>query len=201
MTTETQQRLTSLVEKVIGVLCAITRTDSYEEAIAWIRPTFQDKSTSPAPWLHKSAREIVGKLFPDVPPDSVNPEFFYEILGLIDTREKMRLLLPHFPEEAAPMAEQFLNYLLKDYFPSVRSRADEMRSSLPQRRAGPKQPWKMPDQQKCREICSAILKLQGDRVKLGVAQRRLAAREGLNIRMVQRIWADRDKYLFIEPDP
>ncbi len=166
-------------DAVIEYFQAICGTNDYEGAIAMLKEQFRDKEASPAHWLHKLARGI----YPANPPDTVQPEHFYEILGMIDTREKHDAIFSQLP---GPEVDKFLKFLLKDFLPAVRSNAQLMAKKLPQRRNGGPKP-KMPSEEKCREIFDEIEQLHRKNVKRGIAQRRLAERTGLSVRTVQRI--------------
>lgn len=189
MTEETQKRLRPKFDQMIGLFAAMSGSDSYEDAIAMLRQQFQDKNTSPAPWLHKIARQMN----PADQPDSVDPELFYEILSLIDTEEKALAVFNSLPEEGAPQIEDFFSFLLNEFFPSMKSDAHRMAKRLPQRRDGGR-PSTVPGDEECQAICNEISKLERDGLKRGDAQRRLAARKGLKLRTIQRIWAARNKY-------
>jgi hypothetical protein len=186
MKPETQKRLQGLFDQVVEHLCGVSGTKNHEEAIAALRMQFQDKRTSPAAWMHGIAREI----YPTNEPDSVRPENFYEILGLIDTREKSDAILASLPEDVAPEIEKFLKFVLKDFLPSQRLAAQELAKHLPQRRGGGA-PSKMPSRAESRLICAEINKLHGEGVLLGAAQQRTANKWNKSVRMIQRVWADR----------
>ncbi len=185
MTPETRKELWELLDKVIEVLCLVSGTKSYDGAIAVLRTGFHDKNTSPAPFLHALAR----KIYPTKEPDSVNPEHFYEILGLIDTKEKMDSVLASLPEEGAPEIREFLEFLLKVYFPSQRAAAQELAKQLPHLPGGA--PTKMPGPEVCWQICDEINAKHRQGVQLGIAQRQAAEKWNLKPRMIQRIWAAR----------
>ncbi|HZQ44946.1 MAG TPA: hypothetical protein VFA99_16965 [Acidobacteriaceae bacterium] len=184
MTEEAQRKLQPTYEKVIEHLLAISGADSYEEAIARLRRECQDKNRSPAPWLHKLAREMYQR----DEPDSVRPEFFYEILGMIDTREKATAIFAAFPDEDVPKIEHFLSFVLKELLPDWRSNAERMVGILPYHRGGGRPPT-MPSEEECRSICHEVERLKRDGVKTGFAQQRIADRTGLSLRTVQRICA------------
>jgi hypothetical protein len=184
MKEETRRRLQPTYEKVIEHLVAISGADSYEGAIARLRRECQDKNTSPAPWLHK----LVRAMYQTDQPDSVRPEFFYEILGMIDTREKATAIFAAFPDDDAPKIEHFLSSVLKDLLPDWRSNAERMVDTLPYHRGGGRRTT-IPGEEECRSICNEIEKLKKDGVKTGVAEQRIADRTGLNLRTVQRIRA------------
>jgi hypothetical protein len=186
MDLETQERLAGMFDQVVEHLCRVVGTTSYEEAIAVLRTQFQDKNTSPAAWLHGIAPAV----YPTNEPDSVDPGRFYEILGLIDTREKSDAVLASLTQDAAPQIESFLRFLLKEFLPAQRLTAQELAKHLPQRRGGGA-PSQMPGQAERREICNEISKLHAEGVLLGAAQRRAATKWNKSVRMVQRIWAQR----------
>lgn len=190
MKPETQKRIQDLFDPVVEHLCHVSGAKNYEEAIAALCMQFRDKKTSPAAWIHGIAREI----YPTNEPDSVNSEKFYEILGLIDTKEKSDAVLASLPEDAAPAIEGFLRFMLKEFLPSQRLAAHELTKHLPQRRGGGAPP-KTPNQAECRLICAEINKRHGQGVLLGVAQQRAADKWNKSLRMIQRVWAKRANYL------
>ena len=190
MEPETQKRIQELFGQVVELLCRMSGTKGHEEAIAALRMQFHDKETSPAAWVHGIAKTI----YPTKEPDSVNPEKFYEILGLIDTREKSDAVLASLPEDAAPEIERFLKFVLKEFLPSQRLAAQKLVKQLPQRRGGGA-PSKMPSPAECRQICAEINKWHGQGVSLGVAQQRAADKWNKSLRMIQRVWAKRSNYL------
>jgi|SRR5579871_493306 len=188
MELETQKTLQEMFDQVVEHLCRMSGTKSYEEAIAALRMQFRDKNTSPAAWIHKVARG----LYPTNESDSVNPEFFYEILGMIDTKAKSDAVLASLPEEAAPEIEKFLKFLLKEFLPTQRLAAQKLVKALPQRRTGgPKS--KMPSEAKRRQICHEIIELHAKGVSKGDAQKRASLKWNIPLRSIQRIWALRGK--------
>lgn len=167
-----------MFDEVIERFCAICRVDSYEEAIAKLKEQFRDKSTSPAHWIHMIAREA----YAIDSPDTVEPEYFFEILELIDTREKMAEAFATVPEAEA---DKFLTFVLKKLLPGARSNAAELAKKLPQRHTGgPKS--KKPPEEECRAIYNEVENM-ARKMKRGVAQLRVAKRKRLSLRMVQRI--------------
>jgi hypothetical protein len=186
MELETQKRLQGSLDQVVEHLCRMSGTKTYEDAIAALRVQFRDKNTSPAAWIHRIAREA----YPTNEPDSVRPEYFYEILGLIDTRQKANAVLASLPQDATPQIERFLKFLLKEFLPNQRRAAQEFVKQLPQRRSGGA-PSKMPSQAECLEICNEISKLHAAGVLLGTAQQRAAKKWNKSVRVIQRIWAER----------
>jgi hypothetical protein len=84
MKEETEKRLWPKYTKVLGYLCAMSGAESYGQAIKALQADCWDKNTSPAPWLHKKARET----YQTDEPDTVQPELFSEILTEIDSPEK-----------------------------------------------------------------------------------------------------------------
>ena len=120
----------------------------------------------------------------------MRPSSLFEILGLIDTREKFNAVCASLPEEAAPEIERFLKFFLREFLPSRRFAAQELAKRLPPRRdGGPKQ--KMPSQDICSQICDYISKKHADGVLLGTAQAQAAKKWNKSLRMIQRIWAQR----------
>lgn len=190
MTEETLRRLEPKFSRVIDLFCSMSGADSFQAAIAALGEPFRDANTSPAPWLHKVARELISKLFPTAEQDSVRPEYFYEILGLIDTEEKFNATLASLPEEASPQIETFLDFLVKDFLPSQRSAAENLAKRLPRRRAGGR-PSTSDDEAECVKICDAIQRLERAGVSRGTAQKQVAAKTGKSLRTVQRIWGKR----------
>ena len=187
MKEETQKRLKPTFDKVIDLFVVTSGADSYEAAIAKLREQCRDKVTSPAPWLHKIARQI----YRTDKPDSVKPDNFYEILGLIDTREKATAVFVKLPEEGVPEIEKFFSFLLKVFFPSLRL-GSKIFKKLPQRRGGGRPPT-MPSEDECRAIYGEVEVLDRKRVLRGIAQRRVADKYGLSLRMVQRICSAQEK--------
>jgi hypothetical protein len=174
-----------MLDQVVEHFCRVSGTTTYEEAIAVLRTLFRDKNTSPAAWLHKIALET----YPTNEPDSVDPERFYEILGLIDTREKFDSILANLPEEDTPKAEKFLKFLLKQFFPTQRAAAQELVKALPPRAGGAKST--MPSEAECRQICDEISELHAKGVPKGTAQKRAAQKWNRSLRTIERIWASR----------
>jgi len=161
MKLETQKKLQVLLDKAVDYVC-LAGGMSYEEGIAAIRPHFRDEKTSPAACLHK----LVRWTYPTKEPDSVRPGLFYEILGLIDTREKFNSVFASLPENETPEIERVLNIFLKKILPFVRFTASQLTKILPQRRAGGARS-KMPSQEDCCQICNKIRKDKRSGVPLG----------------------------------
>jgi hypothetical protein len=186
MELETRQRLTASLDKVIHYFCRLSGTQSYEEAFAALRVQFADKGTSPAPWIHKVAQ----KAFPTNELDTIDPTQFHEILGVIDTREKMNFVLATLPDEAAPKIEEFLGFLLNEFFPNQKAVAQQIATTLPQRHTGGRKS-RMPSTEVCRQICGYISALHHDGALMIGAQNRAASKFDLSLRMIQRIWSAR----------
>ena len=186
MTIETHDRLWPLLQKVFEYTGSANGFSSYEESIAASRLDFQDKSTSPAAFIHKKTRE----LYPMSEPDSVRPENFYQILGFIDTKEKLSSSLASLPEESALEIEKALRFLLKEYLPSQREAAKQRTRHLPQRRAGGA-PSKMPSSADCCTICDEINDLHRKGVLLQDAQPRVAQKWNKSRRTIQKVWQQR----------
>jgi hypothetical protein len=97
------------------------------------------------------------------------------------------------------MIELFLRWMSKEWEPYQREHAKALVKHLPwYRRGGPKRK-KMPDDEGCRQICKEIFDEQRKTGSIGVAQRNVALKRRLNIRMVQRIKA-RCQELFAAQD-
>jgi hypothetical protein len=188
MEAETREKLEAVLEQVVKHFCRMSGTENYEQAIALLSTQFRDKTTSPAAWIHRLAREA----YPTADPDSVDPAQFFEILGMIDTRDKFDLVFAALPEEAAPEVERFLKFLLKEFLPARRLAAQKLVKALPQRRTGGRKS-KMSSETKCRQICDEIIELHAKGVLIGDAQRRAVKKWKISLRTIQKIWADRGK--------
>jgi hypothetical protein len=185
MRVETADRIQRLADRLWEYFCSISGAANYEASIKTLRENAQ-QYPSFAVWAHRWVREN----YPTPQLDTIQPENFPDILGLIDSREKFGAVIIQLPEEAAPEMEKFLEWMLKECLPSLRAGAQSMVKHLPQRRGGGR-PTTMPSPAKCRQICKDITKLHGSGVPLGLAQNRISTKEGISIRMVQRIWAAR----------
>ncbi|WP_353071480.1 hypothetical protein [Tunturiibacter gelidiferens] len=190
MELETQKKFKPMLDQVVELFCRMSGTKSYEEAIAVLRPQFLDKSTSPAAWMHRIAREA----YSTNERDTVDPTQYYEILGMIDTREKFSTVFASLPEEAVPEIEKFFKFLFKEFLPTHRLAAQELTKALPQRRTGGRKS-KMPSEAICRKICAEIIGLHAKGVSKGDAQQRAAQKWKMSKRMIEKIWADRGKYV------
>ena len=188
MTPETHKKLQQMVDQIWEYLCGATGSENYEAGIAALRENIRK-----TPSLAVLSHEVPRRTYPMIQLDSIRPENFYDILGLIDNKEKAQTVLRELPEDAAPEIEKALRWMLKEWLPSLRSNAQSMAKHLPQRRGGGA-PSKMPNEAECREICAKINKLYGEGTPLGKAQQRAAMEKGKSLRMVQRIWAQRGKF-------
>ncbi|WP_353061948.1 hypothetical protein RBB77_11590 [Tunturibacter psychrotolerans] len=186
MELETLKKFEPMLDQVVEYFCRMSGTKSYEEAIAVLREQVRDKSTSPAAWLHRVAREV----YPTSEPDSVDPAQYYEILGMIDSREKYSTVFASLPEEAVPEIEIFFKFLLKEFLPAQRLAAQGLTKALPQRRTGGRKS-KMPSEATCRKICAEIIELHAKSVLIGDAQRRAVKKWKIPLRSIQKIWAKR----------
>jgi hypothetical protein len=185
MNAENQKKLRAMRDKIIDSLNRAKGFSNYEEAIALIREIVRDKTTSPAPFLHRWARE----LYPVTPPDTVEPESFYEILGLIDTTEKLDATLAGMPDESYHMIEVFLQWVWNECLPAMKADAQKTAKGLPQyHRGGPKH-TKMPDDDLCLVIWNEILEEYRLTGVMGEADRNVALKRRLTLRMIQRIKA------------
>jgi hypothetical protein len=183
MTSETQKRLRPLYDQVVEHFCRVNGSKNYEEAVSALRENvFRNKETSPAAWIHQIARQA----YSTNEPDTIPIENFYEVLGLIDTREKSDFVFASLPEDSAPQIERFLRFILKDFLPSQKAAAQELAKRLPQRRSGGADP-KLPNPEERRKIWNWISELNRKGVTWGDAQRRAAAKFALKLRMIQTI--------------
>lgn len=196
MEPEAQQRLRVLVDRIFAHVCAANGLDSYEELVAAVQDETQDKNTSPAPWLHKTARTLARDGAKDLQEmygeDSVDPGQFYEILGLINTKEKLLAPLADFPDASVQSLERVLTFVLKRVLPAARVASKLRVKHLPQFRRGGA-PSKRPGAEECRQICDEIGALHRKGVLLIPAQRQTALKWNKSPRMIQMIWADRGK--------
>jgi hypothetical protein len=190
------QRLQKTIDKLWEHVVNAMGVESYEAFIASIKTAFQNPNTSPAAWIHGLARARARELFPADETDSLQPEQFYAILGLIDTREKAYRILLRLPEEAVPRIDRLLDFMMKELLTAIRSQAQAIVDEFPSKRGGGPKTSSMPSFAVCREICETIQKLHSkDGVAKGLVQQQMKDRYNLSLRMVQRIWHDRKKYL------
>ena len=187
MTTDTQRRLQRRRDRLVVLLIRVSGAENYEEAIARLRSLFSDKETSPAAWLHKRAREE----YPLQEADSVQPEFLYEILGQIDTREKFDTVFANLPEQSATLIEKFLDFMVKEYFPRQRLAALELAHRLPPRPGTGRNPKIPKSPEQCLEICDEVRQLEDKGIPKGVAQEQVGKKKkwDMSRRTVQRICA------------
>lgn len=192
MTETRAEKIQARLDQMWEYISQAAALADYEAVIAAAREMFRDPSTSPAPFLHKVARET----YPMVEQDSVRPEQMYGILGLIDNREKAHAVLMGMPDSAAPEIEKFLDFMLKELLPEQRRHAQRVVGALPYKRIGGPKTSTWPSVTICREICEGIDRLHvKEDVQKGDAQEQMALKYGLSTRMVQRIWKLRNKYL------
>jgi hypothetical protein len=189
MNEEHQATIRAMVDEAFDALCKAKGYQSYEEAIVVLREEFRDKATSPAAWILKRARDI----YPMGEPDSIRPENLYEILSQIDTLEKLVSVTREMPDEQFSIVENFLRWFLREWLPSKRAEGERDRKYLPQyHRGGGKRT--MPGDEECREICKEIFDEYRRTGSIGKAQKNVALRRRLNLRMVQRIKAKCSDY-------
>jgi hypothetical protein len=195
MSEEQAQRLQKRIDEVWERMRKTTGLD-YEGSIALLRRITRDPTTSPAAWMLELARSRVRKLFPDGGTDTLQPEDVYPILGLIESRENAYKSLLELPEEAVPMVDRMVDFWIKEEMPAIRSRAQAIVREYPYKRGGGPKTGSMPNFAVCREICETIERLHiKDDVPKGIVQEQMKQRFNLSLRMVQRIWHDRKKYL------
>ena len=186
MKTETCEGLLKLVDQVWEYFGRMSDTTGFDESMKALREGAQQY-----PSLAVLGHQIARECYPMPQPDSVQPERFPDIIGLIDNKQKFLTVLRQMPEESAPELEKVLLWMLKEWLPSIRLGLGAMVKQLPQRHAGGR-PNEMPNPEDCRVICEEISKLHKGGLELGVAQKRLADRTGTSKRTIQRIWADRE---------
>jgi hypothetical protein len=182
MKTEEADRLLAMHDQLWEHLRRAGGVESYEEVIARVCEEVREKETSLAPWLHKMARAM----YRGNELDSIQPEDFYAILGLIDNREKARAVLLSLPDEMASEIEQGVTFVLKEVLPTLRTHAQSSIKHLPYRRSGGPKPT-MPSDEECLEIYDEILAEYRETGLMGEAERNVALKRKLNVRMVQRI--------------
>jgi hypothetical protein len=181
MKEETAKRLWPKYELVLGYFRAMSGEKTYDQAIEAVQAECWNPNSSPAPWLHKKAREI----YQTHEQDTVQPDLFPQYLAEMDSLEKARAVFVSLPEEEVSQIEAVLDFLLKTFLPQTKANAKRVGTVLPQRRdGGPKS--KMPPEEDCRTIYDEVERLARS-VGRGVAQGRVAKRKKLSLRMVQRI--------------
>jgi hypothetical protein len=195
MTKRTAGRLQAKLDKVWGHLCKAHGMSDYDELIARLRTAVKEKITPPPEWLHERARE----LYPLREPDTIPPERLFDILGLISDKQKAHSVLIALPESSASEIEAAVDFMLREFLPSQRKTAESIVDAFPWRRGGGPKTRSWPSAAICRDICEQIERLHvRENLPKGTAQDQMKERHGLSLRMVQRIWSDRAKYL--KPD-
>lgn len=194
MELEAQLRLQVLVDKIFNHVRAANGFDTYEQLLVAMREKTPDKQAFPAAWLHKAARTLVRDGAKDLQEmygeDSVDPGQLHELLGLIDTKEKLLAPLANFPDASAQPLERVLTFVLKQVLPAARAASQLQVKHLPQfRRGGGRS--KTPNAEECRRICDEIAMLHRKGVLLVPAQRKAALKWDKSLRMIQSIWAQR----------
>jgi hypothetical protein len=184
MNEENHATIRGMVDEAFDALCKAEDFQSYEEGIALLREEFRDQATSPGPWLLKRTR----KLYPMEEVDSIRPESLYEVFGQIDTKEKLVSITREMSDDDFPVIHKALHWLLREWLPSRRAAADRARKHLPQYHHGGGKRT-MPSDEECRQICNEIFEEYRKTDSIGEAQRTVARRRKLKLRMVQRIKA------------
>ncbi len=185
MTPESKKRLLRLVDRIWKHFCDLSGAKNYDASMKALQGHFR-RYPSLSVWAHDIARDS----YPMPVPDTVQPENLTEIIGLIDNKKKFAAVLSNMPEDVAPKLEAALQWMLKQWLPSMREDMKLTAKQLPQHRRGGRR-TKMPSASECRQICNEISKLHKEGVLLGDAQRRVADRTGKSLRMIQRVWAAR----------
>jgi len=185
MTEETYKKLKPMLDQLWGYVLKAAGFDGYQAGFSALQEQGQRNSS-----FGNVVQDFAQQVYPEISGNSIDPEKFAAILGLIDTPEKAEAVFRSLPEEQAPELEKFLRWFLKEWLPSQRAYAQSMAKHLPQRRAGGA-PSTIPSDEECRDICNEISSLHRKGVSLGLAQRRLARKRALSLRTVQRIWAQR----------
>jgi hypothetical protein len=185
MKAEPVVKLMELFDAVAVDFCKMVGATDYDAAMAIFIPQVRAEGIHFAFWVYGLAR----KWYPMNEPDSVLPERFVEILGLIDSKTKVKSSLASLPDEAVPQIEAFLSFVRRDLFPTIRESMFSTGRLLPFRHIGGR-PTTRPDDDTCREICKQIDDLRQQGVKLGVAQQRIVERYGFKLRSIQRVWRE-----------
>jgi hypothetical protein len=120
--------------------------------------------------------------------------YLLDVLG--DRKRERKFWEESIRDDTGRLVEQALDWVLSTVLPLLRANITRMAKSLPQRRGRGVhiKPW--PDDLTCRYICRKIVDLHVmDKVPLMQAYERLAHEYGISVRMAQRIYAARDRYL------
>ena len=126
-------------------------------------------------------------------PDSLQPEMFEQVLGLLVQDEDILIkALKCMPEEAAPTIETALRYIRSEFIPRNRDNARILSKELRGPPAGGRPKSPITDENKAK-ICREIEKLRSQGVAIGIAQQRMADKYNLKLRTVQEIWQKRPR--------
>ena len=171
-------------DEMMDCLCSAAGI-SYEDAMAAIAPHIENQDAFFLRVLSDSTRSIR-------PPgtDFAPAAFSTENLEKINTREKFLTMVGSMPEQAAPEIEGFFNHVMKEVLPSHRGALEKMAEQLPHNPGG--RPSMRPSPEACLKICNKISDLHRNGLGKIKAQQRAADEWGLTLRMVQRIWAERN---------
>jgi hypothetical protein len=184
MNAEYQEMIRVLVREAFGPLSKATGFKSYNEAIVALREEFRNNAASPALWIHKQVEEV----YPACQGNTVDPKAFLDILGIIDTEDKLVAVTREMPDEEFPIIQKFLLWFTKEFLPARRAAAKLMLKHLPQyRRGGPK--VIMPSDSECRQIFKEVMEEYSKSGSMGEAQMTVARKKKVNVRMIQRIKA------------
>jgi len=164
--------------------CRLAGTDTLEAAFKELRRVLEEQGTDFTKWVH----QIVTQMHPACEENALDPNNLSPILELLEQPGGCLRLLELIPDERAAEIQEFLRFLHREGLPAIRSSLDPTKKLLPHEPAGGRPP--AADQVEMQTICKDLAQLEASQVPRGEAQKRLAARHDVSLRVIQRIWRD-----------
>ena len=179
MKPETQEKILQALDRLYSGMGRAMGLDGYEAVMQYLLSNIEQPG---------ARQEIVRAAVVDMglPEDRVNGDQLHKTYAAIDSRENARAALAELPEPDAATLEWFLT-TAKSLPIQSRERLLPFAKKLPHR-AGIS-PSLKPEEADA--VCKQIKQLIANGIKTKEAQRQIAARRGLSLRTIQRIYAQR----------
>lgn len=185
MAPDTQQRILKVLYRVVADVRRALGCDGYdyEQLMQSVCAGVREHGTAVSPLALEWAKRVI----PGGRDTSLQPERLDEYLARMDTREKLEAWLLSLPEPDPHWLDLTLQ-AVRGELPKLRQVLLPFAKRLPHPPGGRRK--KLPDPAKRRAIREEIGHLLANKVSLRDAQERLANREGVSVRTIQRIWRE-----------
>lgn len=152
----TPKTLRSLQHQMDRLRQIITRSADAADFTSAIRSIQAGATVMPS--LEVFVHDMAEQMMPEATQgNTVQPQLFAQILGLLDTEEKCDSILANMSEPEGRLLNEHLGQLLHGVLPDMRKVGLETLKQLPHRRGGGRE--KVIDEERAEKICQRVAKL------------------------------------------